>query len=61
MACPYGQTVEGFELQMGTNHIGHALLTDLLLPAIRRAGAGSRIICLSSIAHTYTKVSTCII
>ncbi len=56
MACPYAQTAEGFEIQMGTNHIGHFLLTDLLLPAIKRAGRGARIICLSSVAHTYTKV-----
>ncbi len=56
MACPYGQTKEGFENQMGINHIGHFLLTDLLLPAVKRAAPGARIICLSSAMHKETKV-----
>ncbi|KAK6811994.1 hypothetical protein RU639_012308 [Aspergillus parasiticus] len=35
MATPTGQTEEGYEIQFGTNHIGHALLTRLLLPTLK--------------------------
>ncbi|EXJ86935.1 hypothetical protein A1O3_03889 [Capronia epimyces CBS 606.96] len=34
MALPPAQTVEGYEIQFGTNHMGHALLTKLLLPLL---------------------------
>jgi len=50
MACPLQRTAEGFELQLASNHIGHFLLTGLLLPALRR-GAPSRVVALSSIGH----------
>jgi NAD(P)-dependent dehydrogenase (short-subunit alcohol dehydrogenase family) len=50
MACPFGRTAEGFELQLGTNHVGHFLLTCLLAPALRKA-APSRIVSLSSRGH----------
>ncbi len=43
-------TSDGFELHMGTNHLGHALLTAELLPALAAAPAG-RVVSLSSIAH----------
>ena len=50
MACPLAHTSDGFELQFGTNHVGHFLLTCLLAPALRR-GAPSRIVALSSRGH----------
>jgi NAD(P)-dependent dehydrogenase (short-subunit alcohol dehydrogenase family) len=50
MACPQDATSDGFELQLGTNHIGHFLLTNLLAPALG-AGAPARVVCLSSGAH----------
>ncbi len=47
MACPLSFTADGLELQMGTNHFGHALLVSLLLPLLDRAG---RVVIVSSIA-----------
>ncbi|GAA4614009.1 oxidoreductase [Saccharopolyspora hordei] len=48
MATPHRRTRDGFELQIGTNHFGHAALTWLLLPALR---AGARVVTVSSLAH----------
>ncbi|WP_199443369.1 oxidoreductase [Umezawaea beigongshangensis] len=50
MAAPRGATADGFERQFGTNHLGHAALTWLLMPALR-ATPGSRVVTLSSLAH----------
>lgn len=50
MAVPYGQTVDGFERQIGTNHLGHFALTGLLLERLA-ATAESRVVTISSIAH----------
>ena len=50
MACPLGRTSDGFELQMGTNHLGHFALFEQLLPSLR-SGDGARVVALSSSAH----------
>ncbi len=50
MACPRGRTADGFELQFGTNHLGHFLLTALLVPKLL-AGAPSRVVSVSSGGH----------
>lgn len=50
MACPRGYTSDGFETQFGTNHIGHFVLTNELLPRVM-ASAPARIINLSSMGH----------
>jgi protochlorophyllide reductase len=48
MATPPQRTVDGFELQIGTNHLGHAALTWLLAPALV---PGARVVTVSSLAH----------
>nr|3RD5_A Chain A, Mypaa.01249.c [Mycobacterium avium subsp. paratuberculosis] len=46
MAVPYALTVDGFESQIGTNHLGHFALTNLLLPRLT-----DRVVTVSSMAH----------
>ena len=46
----YGETVDGHELQFGTNHLGHFALTGRLLPALLAAPA-PRVVTVSSVAH----------
>lgn len=50
MATPQRETVDGFELQLGTNHLGHFALTGLLLGALRAAPA-PRVVTVSSTMH----------
>jgi NAD(P)-dependent dehydrogenase (short-subunit alcohol dehydrogenase family) len=51
MAPPLGRTVEGFELQLGTNHLGHFALTNLLLEQV-----SGRVVTVSSTAHRFGSI-----
>jgi NAD(P)-dependent dehydrogenase (short-subunit alcohol dehydrogenase family) len=50
MAIPYRETADGFEMQFGTNHLGHFALTGLLLPLLATAPE-ARIVTQSSLLH----------
>lgn len=50
MAVPPGLTADGYEMHFGTNHLGHALLTKLLLPVLQRAPS-PRVVVLASSVH----------
>ena len=50
MNTPESKTKDGFEMQIGVNHLGHFALTEALIPALER-GAPSRVICVSSCYH----------
>jgi NAD(P)-dependent dehydrogenase (short-subunit alcohol dehydrogenase family) len=50
MACPQSTTVDGYELQLGTNHLGHFVMARGLLPLLA-ATPGSRTVLLSSAGH----------
>ena len=50
MIPPKSRTKDGFELQIGTNHLGHFALTGHLMPVLERT-KGSRVVTVSSIAH----------
>ncbi|HJV41225.1 SDR family NAD(P)-dependent oxidoreductase [Caulobacter sp.] len=55
MACPLSRTADGLEMQIGTNHFGHFLLSVLLAPSLvdgaEHSGHRSRLVSLSSIGH----------
>jgi NAD(P)-dependent dehydrogenase (short-subunit alcohol dehydrogenase family) len=55
MALPPGKTDQGHEIQFGTNHVGHHLLTKLLLPTLEKTaalpGSDVRVITISSVAN----------
>jgi NAD(P)-dependent dehydrogenase (short-subunit alcohol dehydrogenase family) len=53
MATPLGHTVDGFETQFGTNHLGHFVLVNRIVPLM---GNGSRLINLSSAGHRFATV-----
>jgi NAD(P)-dependent dehydrogenase (short-subunit alcohol dehydrogenase family) len=54
MGLPYQLTRDGFEMQIGTNHLGHFALTGLLLDRLRAAPA-ARVVSVASIAHRGTR------
>ena len=51
MAIPYRQTKQGFEMQFGTNHLGHFALTGLLLPVMLETPGQPRVVTTSSGLH----------
>src|ERR1700729_551795 len=53
MATPFGHTLDGFETQFGTNHLGHFVFVNRIAPLIR---AGGRLINLSSAGHRFSNV-----
>jgi NAD(P)-dependent dehydrogenase (short-subunit alcohol dehydrogenase family) len=53
MATPLGHTVDGFETQFGTNHLGHFVLINRIAPLMRN---GSRLINLASSGHRFANV-----
>ena len=55
MAVPEARTVDGFEVQLATNHLGHVALTGLLLPALLAAPA-PRVVTTSSVAHRMGRI-----
>ena len=57
MYKPYEKTVDGFESQMGINHLGHMYLTYLLMPLLNASKEG-RIVNIASIAHKFASAST---
>jgi NAD(P)-dependent dehydrogenase (short-subunit alcohol dehydrogenase family) len=56
MAIPYGKTADGFEMQFGTNHLGHFVLTASLVEALKRT-PGSRVVTVSSYAHYLGRIN----
>lgn len=55
MRCPKAHTKEGIEMQLGVNHMGHFLLTNLLLDTLK-ASAPARIINVSSVIYKRGKI-----
>lgn len=53
MATPFGRTADGFEMQFGTNHLGHFALVNRIAPVIKDGG---RVVVLSSAAHRFSDV-----
>jgi NAD(P)-dependent dehydrogenase (short-subunit alcohol dehydrogenase family) len=56
MATPYGKTADGFEMQIGTNHLGHFALTGFLIDILMRT-PGARIVTVSSFAHLFGRIN----
>lgn len=54
--CPYMKTEDGFEMQLGVNHLGHFLLTNLLLGLLKNS-APSRIVVVSSKLYKYGEIN----
>ena len=56
MACPLARDARGYESQFATNHLGHFQMTARIWPLLKAAGAGTRIVVLSSIGHARSEV-----
>src|SRR3954454_17708089 len=56
MAPPYQRTVDGFELQLATNHLGHFALTGLLMPQLLASG-GARVVAVASQGHRMARTA----
>lgn len=56
MATPYSKTEDGFELQFGTNHLGHFKLTGLLYHLLKST-PNSRVVTVSSYAHYFGRIN----
>ncbi|XP_013911736.1 PREDICTED: LOW QUALITY PROTEIN: retinol dehydrogenase 14-like [Thamnophis sirtalis] len=54
--CPYMKTEDGFEMQFGVNHLGHFLLTNLLL-SLLKSSAPSRIVVVSSKLYKHGEIN----
>ncbi len=57
MATPQQKTADGFELQFGTNHLGHFALTAQLMPALLRSEAGRVVTVTSTARHFLSKLN----
>jgi hypothetical protein len=55
MALPQRKTADGFEMQFGTNHLGHFALTGLLISALKKT-PNARVVTVSSGAHTFGEI-----
>jgi NAD(P)-dependent dehydrogenase (short-subunit alcohol dehydrogenase family) len=53
MACPFSHTADGFETQFGTNHLGHFVLVNRIVPLL---APGARVVNLSSAGHRFANV-----
>ncbi|MGW8225783.1 MAG: oxidoreductase [Anaerolineales bacterium] len=56
MATPYSKTADGFEMQFGTNHLGHFALTAQLFDLLKRT-PNSRVVTVSSYAHYFGRIA----
>ena len=62
MWCPKEKTEDGFDLQIGTNHFGHFLFTELLMPLVKKSAASGhhpRIVIVSSMGHEFVRNGFC--
>jgi len=59
MACPEGETADGFEIQFGSNHLAHFLLVQLLLSTLLSSSSpalASRVVTVSSSGHAFSPI-----
>ncbi|KAI3436274.1 hypothetical protein D9Q98_002327 [Chlorella vulgaris] len=57
MACPQQQTKDGFEYQLGVNHLGHFLLANMVTPLLTTPERPSRVVTVSSAAHFFGHIN----